>query len=94
MAKIDDLKRADCWFSISESSQREGIEALALPEGRVVSIGTDADKHFKKISIAPEEAAQVRNRYKLTRPFAMYTGGIDHRKKHSCLDQILCGAPC
>lgn len=93
MAKIDDLKRADCWFSISESSQREGIEALALPEGRVVSIGTDADKHFKKISIAPEEAAQVRNRYKLTRPFAMYTGGIDHRKNIPALIRSYAALP-
>lgn len=92
-AKIDDLKRADCWFSISEFSQREGIEALALPKSRVVPIGTDADKHFKKISIAAEEAMLLQNRHKLTKPFVMYTGGIDHRKNIPALIRSYASLP-
>ena len=38
LKKIDHLRRADLWMAISESSRREGIEYLGLPENRVVNV--------------------------------------------------------
>lgn len=92
-AKINDLKLADCWFSISESSKREGIQHLGLPEDRVVSIGADAHGHFKITQIAPEDALQIKNRYGIQNDFVMYTGGIDHRKNIPALIRAYAALP-
>jgi len=67
-------------MAISESSRREGIEYLGLPEDRVVNVSTAADDHFRVISIFPEEEKRLLRKYGLTRPYLMYTGGIDFRK--------------
>lgn len=78
--KIDSFRRCDLWLAISESSRQEGIAELGLHEERVVNISTDADAYFEKLNISTEEALLVRTRYRLNRPFVMYTGGIDYRK--------------
>ena len=80
MRKIEQLKKADLLFAISESSRKEAIEYLSVPQDSVVTIWGAADPHFKKISISADEDAGLRGRYGLTKPFLMYTGGIDHRK--------------
>lgn len=78
--KIGHLRRADLLLAISASSRQEGIDHLNFPPSACVEISTAADAHFQPESLAPERAASVRQRYGLTRPFVMYTGGIDHRK--------------
>ena len=80
LKKIDHLRRADLWLAISESSRQEGISYLGLPENRVVNISTAADDHFRKIKISSDDERRLCLKYSLTRPFLMYTGGIDHRK--------------
>ncbi|WP_343089340.1 glycosyltransferase [Methanocalculus natronophilus] len=78
--KIEHLRRADVWLAISESSRQEGISYLGLPKTDVVNISTDADNHFQRIVIPSEDEGNLRLKYGLTKPFLMYTGGIDHRK--------------
>ena len=78
--KLSNLRRCELWLAISESSRQEGIEWLNLPEQRVVNISTAADAMFRPIEVRSEDAEALRRRYGLTRPFVMYTGGIDHRK--------------
>lgn len=80
MDKIEHLRRADLWLAISESSRREGIEHLGLPDERSVNISTDADPHFQPLEIAAASRQALQDKYGLRRPFVMYTGGIDHRK--------------
>lgn len=80
LRKIDHLRRARLWLSISESSRREGIEWLDLPPDSVVNVSTAADPCFVQRRYGADEANTVRHRYGLVRPFVMYTGGIDHRK--------------
>ncbi|VWB12516.1 glycosyltransferase [Burkholderia metallica] len=80
LEKIEHLRRADLWLGISESSRREGIEHLGLPADCSVNIGTDADDAFQSIDVSPEREAALRKQYGLTKPFVLYTGGIDHRK--------------
>jgi glycosyltransferase involved in cell wall biosynthesis len=79
-SKIDHLSRADLLLSISESSRQEGLEYLDRSEGEIVNISTAADAQFKPVSLSTADAAALRQRYGLRRPFIMYTGGIDHRK--------------
>lgn len=80
LGKLEQLRLADLWLAISESSRREGVEYLGLPDDRAVNISTDADAHFGPLDLSAEAEELVRARYGLSRPFVMYTGGIDHRK--------------
>lgn len=78
--KLQALKNAGLLLAISEHSRREAIAALQLPEDRVITISTAADGQFRQHEYSREERADLTGRYGLTRPFLMYTGGIDHRK--------------
>jgi glycosyltransferase involved in cell wall biosynthesis len=78
--KLAQLKRADLWLAISESSRREGIELLGLPGERVVNISCDADEHFTREEVPASLEVELRGRHGLLKPFVMYTGGIDPRK--------------
>ncbi|KVK77466.1 glycosyl transferase family 1 [Burkholderia cepacia] len=80
LEKIENLRRADLWLGISESSRQEGIKHLGLPEDCSINIGTDADDAFQSIDVSPERETALRKQYGLTKPFVLYTGGIDHRK--------------
>lgn len=80
LEKIEHLRRADLWLGISESSRQEGVSHLGLPADWSVNIGTDADHTFRRIDISPEREAALRKQYGLSKPFVLYTGGIDHRK--------------
>lgn len=75
--KIDHLKRADMLLAISESSRKEGIKYLPFPENKIINISTDADNNFKKLDVVNPE---VLTKFNITRPYVMYTGGIDKRK--------------
>ena len=78
--RLDNLKRADLWLAISESSRREGVEHAGLPADRVVNISSAADEHFTPGTVPVEYEVGLRLQYGLWRPYVMYTGGIDHRK--------------
>lgn len=80
LGKLEQLRRADLWLAISESSRCEGVEYLGLPNDRAVNISTDADAQFGPLELSAEGEERVRAKYGLSRPFVMYTGGIDHRK--------------
>jgi glycosyltransferase involved in cell wall biosynthesis len=83
--KLTSLRRAHLWLAISESSRREGITLLNLPEERVINVSTASDAMFHPIQFSAEEADTIRHRYGLTGFFVMYTGGIDHRKNVEAL---------
>jgi glycosyltransferase involved in cell wall biosynthesis len=62
-AKIEHLRRAGLWLAISESSRREGIDHLGLPDGRLVNISSDADAHFRPLAIATETVRALRKKF-------------------------------
>ena len=78
--KLDSLKQADLLLAISGSARQEAIELLQLPADRVVNISSAVDAMFRPLDLAPDARAELLQRYKLTRRFIMYTGGIDYRK--------------
>ncbi|KWI94635.1 glycosyl transferase family 1 [Burkholderia ubonensis] len=80
LGKIEHLRRADLWLAISESSRSEGIEHLGLAPEWSVNMSADVDAWFRPEQIVAEREAALRNKYRLTKPFVLYTGGIDHRK--------------
>jgi glycosyltransferase involved in cell wall biosynthesis len=78
--KLDHLRRSDLLLAISESSRQEGVRYLGFVDEMTVNISTAADHHFQPQSMSSQQEATLRERYKLHRPYVMYTGGIDHRK--------------
>lgn len=78
--KLDHLKAAHLWLAVSASSRREGIEHLHIPDRHSVTISGDADPLFAKIPVSFAEENAMRARYKLSRPYVMYTAGIERRK--------------
>lgn len=78
--KLESLRKAHLLLAISESSRQEAIKYLEVSADRVVNISSAADSMFRPLSIAPDVIAGLREKFGLTRPFVMYTGGIDHRK--------------
>lgn len=79
-SKIDSLKRADLLLSISTSTRTEAIEHLGFDAADVVNISAAVDSHFAPKRSTSQNMHRLAEAYNLTRPFAMYTGGIDHRK--------------
>lgn len=78
--KIEHLLRADAWLAISDSSAREGCEALGLEADRVINISTACDAVFRPEDIAASESMRLMARLGITQPFALYSGGADLRK--------------
>ena len=78
--KLTHLRRADLVLAISESSRSEGIACLNLPPERVVNVSAAADSQFRPAAPTRDQQTALRRRYALSRPFVMYTGGIDQRK--------------
>jgi glycosyltransferase involved in cell wall biosynthesis len=80
LRKIQWLKRTDLLFAISESSRKEAIEALHIPEDRVVNISTGLEERFTRLAVSSAHAETLLKKYGLSRPFIMYSGAVDARK--------------
>jgi glycosyltransferase involved in cell wall biosynthesis len=78
--RIDCLKKCDVLLAISEATRRDVIEHLNFPADRVVAIHGAADARFHPGDVSPERKRQLLGSLDLSKPFIMYTGGIDHRK--------------
>jgi len=78
--RLDDLRRANACFAISESARQEAIEYLGLSPDAALNISTAADPQFQKIQLSVADERKLRQKYGLDRPYVMYTGGIDLRK--------------
>lgn len=78
--KIEHLKRADIWLAISESSRREGVEKLSLPEDRVFNVSAAIDPSFTPREFTPTFSNSMQRKFSLRKPFIMYSGASDARK--------------
>lgn len=78
--RIAHLRRADLLLAISASSRQEAIDHIGSSADRTTNISSAIDSRFRPLTIAEGERQNLLTRYGLSRPFVMYTGGIDHRK--------------
>ncbi len=86
--KIDSLKKAGLLLAISSYSKQEAIDALGLRADSVVNISAAIDDRFQPNQPTPEAAAQLRQRFGITRKMVMYApGGFDVRKNFDGLIQ-------
>ncbi|MHB1656195.1 MAG: glycosyltransferase [Burkholderiales bacterium] len=86
LRKIQSLKNADLLLAISEASRDEAIEALKLPQNKVVNISAAADGLFRPLALTTERIQELRNHYGITHNMVMYApGGFDSRKNFETL---------
>ena len=86
LEKIKYLTRANCWMAISESARQDAIQRLGFSPDRVFNISAAADANFRPANLDREQSLSLFDKYKLARPFVLYTGGIDFRKN---IDRLL-----
>jgi glycosyltransferase involved in cell wall biosynthesis len=91
--KVEALKRADLLLAISESAAKDGVTHLGLPDGRITNISSDVDAQFVPQTVDEEARTALARDFGLTRPFLMYTGGIDHRKNIPALISAFASLP-
>lgn len=89
--KLRHLRKAELCLSISEHSRREAMDLLGLSPDRIVTVMAAADPMFRPTEI--ENADEVRRKYRLSRGFVMYSGGVDRRKNLDRLIRAFAGLP-
>lgn len=78
--KLNYLSKCRLLLSISDYSKREALEHLSFLPDDIVNISGAIDSSFKRISYSEQEQSRFKSKFHITRPFAMYAGGADHRK--------------
>ncbi|MCP3177580.1 glycosyltransferase [Desulfuromonas sp. KJ2020] len=91
--KVEYLRRAAKCLAISNFSREEGLEALGVDSDRMITISTAIDAHFQPRTIEEATADQLRQKFGISRPFVLYTGGADERKNLPRLIQAYAALP-
>lgn len=78
--KILSLKRAELHFAISEHTRQEGLDCLGVEFGHIVNVSTATGPEFQKIEVDEQARRVLYSKLGLSRPFVLYTGGVDERK--------------
>ena len=78
--KVQALKAADLLLAISESTRREAIDYLNLPEEKIVIATCGVDDRFKPIALPSWDRTVLLQRHQITRSFVMYSGAVEPRK--------------
>lgn len=89
--RLHSLMQADLILSISESSRKEALDILGLPQERLVNISSAIDRQFRIAPPTLDQEADIRKKYGIDAGYVMYTGGIDHRKN---IEGLLAGFAC
>jgi glycosyltransferase involved in cell wall biosynthesis len=84
LRKLEYLKKASLLLSISEFSRSEGLEHLDFSLDQIVNISSAAEPFFNDMAPATDPVA-LKEKFGITRPFVLYTGGADPRKNLSRL---------
>ena len=91
--KVEYLRQSAVYLAISEFTRQEGVAHLDAPESRVVNVATAIENQFQPCSIDADIAARLGQKFGLTRPFVLYTGGSDERKNLPRLIQAFAALP-
>jgi glycosyltransferase involved in cell wall biosynthesis len=80
LRKLSYVGRATPALAISEATRRDVIERLQMDPDSVINISTAADPLFRPVAAETYNATDLLGKVGITRPFAMYLGGMDRRK--------------
>lgn len=91
--KIEHLQRADILLAISDSSRNEAISYLKFEEKKIINISSATEVNTVTAAENKIDINNTLSKYSITRPFLMYTGGIDWRKNIDGLIQAYAKLP-
>lgn len=91
--KLEQLRRADAWLTISDSSMREAVEYLELDPNKITNISGACDSIFSRTEVSLEEKESLQVRYEITGRFILYSGGADARKNLNRLISVYSQLP-
>lgn len=86
LSQVEVLKKADLLLSISEFAKSELLASLPIEPSKVVNVSTATEPIFFPCQIDAAQAKALREKYAISKPFLLYTGGADERKN---LDRLL-----
>lgn len=78
--KLEHTKRASLLLSISNATEVDCEKFLDIDNDTIFNISSAVDKNFSPAAVPPAIAEYISKTYGLSKPFVMYTGGIDYRK--------------
>jgi len=78
--KVQHLKRASLLLAISDCSRQEVLDNIGFDSEKVVNISTAVDDFFRQVDVRAVDVSKLNEKFKLDRPFVLYTGGSDNRK--------------
>lgn len=78
--KMEYLKSAHRYLTISEFAKDEGMLHIPVPSERFVNVSTAVGPEFRPIDVKESDKLALFNKFDLTRPFILCTGGADERK--------------
>lgn len=91
--KLEYLKRADAWLTISDSSLREAVEHLQLDQNKITNISGACDPVFVNTEISDSVLKSLQKRFEIAGKFVLYSGGADARKNLNRLISVYSQLP-
>jgi glycosyltransferase involved in cell wall biosynthesis len=85
LRKMESLRRADLWLTISEASRAEACAVLGVAGDAVVNVSVGLDARFRAAVPEPARRAELARELGLCRPFLMHIGAIEPRKNFDAL---------
>jgi glycosyltransferase involved in cell wall biosynthesis len=78
------LKRADALIAVSQSTKNDSVRVLGLPPEKITVIHSGVSDAF--FDVRTDEIWRIKKKYRLKRPFVLFTGTIEPRKN---IDSLL-----
>ncbi len=93
-ARLELVRAADLVLAISETTARDAIERLGIPEHRVEVVGAAASAGYARVAAGTDALAAARAAVPGLEPrFVLYTAGMDDRKNFLGLFRAWAGLP-
>lgn len=81
MKSVEELRNTDLLLAISDYTMKDGIDKIGIKKDRVVSINSDANPIFKRISFGKESQKRIKSKFGIDEQFILFVpGGFDARK--------------
>jgi glycosyltransferase involved in cell wall biosynthesis len=80
LRKVSYLRLASRLLAISDFTRHEGLAHLDIPEEKAVTIYAATESYFQQQNLDEGEAADIKKKFGICRPFILCTGGSDERK--------------
>ncbi len=91
--RIESLRHCDLLLAISESSRQELIKQLGTAPERIVNILGGRNEAFTCRTYRDDQRDEILQRFGITKPFILYTGGIEPSKNLKALIEALTYLP-